>query len=72
MIDNNIQIIDTKEQIFDLLEKGAYTIKEIKSKLQISWTDKKLRDFLKSQENISIIPKKPLRFTHLNNNLYFN
>jgi hypothetical protein len=31
--------------------------------MQLGWSEKKLRDFLKKQKEVSIIHEKPLRFT---------
>ena len=54
---------DYESKILDLLGKGEYSIKDIIKKLQLSLTEKKLRDFLKSQNEIETVNKKPLRFT---------
>jgi len=53
-------------KIFELLKTGEYTVKDILKKNQINWTGKKLRDFLKTQKNIEMINKKPLRYTMKN------
>jgi hypothetical protein len=42
---------------------SGYTVKEITKKLQLSWSDKKLRDFLKSKKDIETLNKKPQKFT---------
>ncbi|HPA29887.1 MAG TPA: DNA-processing protein DprA [Bacteroidales bacterium] len=55
-----------ENKIFDLLKTGEYTVKEIIKKLQLTWSEKKLRDYLKSQKEVETINKKPLRFTMKN------
>lgn len=51
--------------ILELLKKGAYSIKEIKSKLGIKWSDDKLRKYLRAQKEVEEIKKSPLKFTHI-------
>jgi len=46
-----------------LLKTGEYTVKDIIKKLQITWSEKKLRDYLKSKKDVETIHKKPLRYT---------
>ena len=58
--------INYENKIFELLKTGEYTVKYILKKLQLDWTEKKLRDFLKSQKEVEMIHKKPLRFTMKN------
>ena len=48
--------------IVELLKTGEYSAKDILKKLQMDWTEKKLRDFLRSQIEVETINKKPLRF----------
>jgi DNA processing protein len=55
--------INYEQKIFELLKTGEYSVKEILKKLQIIWSEKKLRDFLKAQKDVETINKKPLRFT---------
>jgi len=68
-IETNTQIvselkIDFNENIiFELLNKGEYTSKEIIAKLKLDWNPRKLTSFLKSQKNVKTINKKPLKFT---------
>jgi hypothetical protein len=50
-------------KIIDFLRTGEFTVKDILKKLQLTWTEKKLRDFLKGQVEVETINKKPLRFT---------
>lgn len=52
-----------EQQIIDLLNTGEYTAKEIISKLKLTWGEKKLRDFLKTQSNIKAIRKKAYKYT---------
>ncbi len=54
---------DYENKILELLKTGDYTVKEITKKLQLSWSDKKLRDFLKSKKDIETLNKKPQKFT---------
>jgi len=46
-----------------LLKTGEYTVKDIIKKLQLTWSEKKLRDYLKSKKDVETIHKKPLRYT---------
>jgi DNA processing protein len=55
--------VDYENKIIELLKTGDYTVKEITKKLQLSWSDKKLRDFLKSKKDIETLNKKPQKFT---------
>lgn len=59
----NDPIVNYENKILDLLKTGEYTVKEIIKKLQITWSEKKLRDYLKSNKDIETMNKKPLRFT---------
>jgi DNA processing protein len=56
-------IINYENKIIDLLKTGEYTIKEILKKLNLDWTENKLKEFLKSNKDIEVIKKKPYRFT---------
>lgn len=58
--------INYENKIFELLKTGEFTVKYILKKLQLDWKEKKLRDFLKSQKEVEMINKKPLRFTMKN------
>jgi predicted Rossmann fold nucleotide-binding protein DprA/Smf involved in DNA uptake len=55
--------VNYENKIMDLLKTGEYAVKEIIKKLQLNWSEKKLRDFLKSRNEVEIINKKPLRYT---------
>lgn len=55
--------VDHEKSIIKMLENGEYTVKEILKKLQLSWSEKKLRDYLQSQKDVLTINSKPLRFT---------
>ena len=55
--------VNYENKILELLRTGKYAIKDILKKLQLNWTEKKLRDFLKVQKGVETINKKPLRFT---------
>jgi len=48
--------------ILDLLRTGEYPAKDILKKLQLNWPEKKLRDYLKRQEGVEIINKKPIHY----------
>jgi len=56
-------IINYENKIIDLLKSGEFTIKEILKKLNLDWKENKLREFLKSNKDIEVIKKKPLRYT---------
>ena len=55
--------IEFEKKILELLKKGEYTTKDILKRLDMNWSDTKLRDFLKTQKGIETINKKPLRYT---------
>ena len=59
----NDPIVNYENKILDLLKTGEYTVKEIIKKLQLTWSEKKLRDYLKSNKDVETMNKKPLRFT---------
>jgi DNA processing protein len=75
LIDNNPELteanlfgvnepaVNSENKILDLLRTGEYAVKDILKKLQLTWTEKKLRDFLKSNNEVVVINKKPARFT---------
>jgi len=48
--------------IIELLKTGEFNVKEIIAKLQLTWSEKKLRDFLKNKPEVIVINKKPLRY----------
>ena len=55
--------VNYENKILEFLRTGEYAVKDILKKLQLNWTEKKLRDFLKVQKEVETINKKPLRFT---------
>lgn len=55
--------VNYENKILEFLRTGEYTVKDILKKLQLNWTEKKLRDFLKVQKEVETINKKPMRFT---------
>jgi predicted Rossmann fold nucleotide-binding protein DprA/Smf involved in DNA uptake len=59
-----------ENNIYELLNKGEYTSKEIITKLKLDWNPRKLTSFLKSQKNVKTINKKPLKFTILQQDEY--
>ncbi len=52
-----------ESKILDLLNTGEYAVKDILKKLELTWSEKMLRDYLKNQKEVETINKKPLRFT---------
>ena len=61
--------INYENKIMDLLKTGEYAVKDILKKLQLTWSEKKLRDYLKSQKDVETINKKPFRYTMKNSTL---
>lgn len=59
-------IIDYQNKIIDLLKTGEYAVKDIIKKLQLTWSEKKLREYLKNNKDIETINQKPLRYTMKN------
>lgn len=51
-----------EKKILDLLKNGEYTVNDIQRKLQISWSERKIRDFLKEQKEVETINKKPQHY----------
>jgi predicted Rossmann fold nucleotide-binding protein DprA/Smf involved in DNA uptake len=52
-----------ENKIIELLGTGEYPAKEILKRLQLDWTENKLRDYLKSHKEVETIEKRPLRYT---------
>jgi predicted Rossmann fold nucleotide-binding protein DprA/Smf involved in DNA uptake len=50
-------------KILELLKSGEYTAKDMLKRLEMNWSENKLREFLKTQKEIETINKKPLRYT---------
>ena len=50
-------------KVLELLKSGEYTTKDILKRLDMNWSETRLRDFLKAQKGIETINKKPLRYT---------
>jgi predicted Rossmann fold nucleotide-binding protein DprA/Smf involved in DNA uptake len=69
---SKVTAINYENNILELLRTGEYTVKDILKRLQLSWTEKKLRDFLKDQSEIETIKKSPLKFTIRNSKLLFD
>jgi DNA processing protein len=65
----NEQAVNYENKILDLLRTGEYAVKDILKKLQLTWSEKKLRDYLKSQKDVETINKKPLRYTMINSTI---
>jgi len=57
--------LDTEfeKKILELLKTGEYTTKDILKRLEMNWSETRLREFLKAQKGIETINKKPLRYT---------
>ena len=57
--------LDTEfeKKILELLKTGEYTTKDILKRLDMNWSETRLREFLKAQKEIETINKKPLRYT---------
>jgi predicted Rossmann fold nucleotide-binding protein DprA/Smf involved in DNA uptake len=55
------EFIETK--IYELLNKGEYSSKEIIKILSLNWSIKKITSFLKSLSIVTTLDKKPLKFT---------
>ena len=58
--------VSYENKILDLLRNGEYTVKDILKKLQLSWSEKELRDFLNGQKEVETNNKKLLRYTMKN------
>jgi len=59
----NEPTVNYENKILDLLKTGEYAVKDIIKKLQLTWSEKKLRDYLKSKKEVETINKKPMRYT---------
>jgi len=55
--------INIEKEILELLNKGAYTSKEILLALKMDWDSRKLTSFLTKNPNIKTMEGKPARFT---------
>jgi len=52
-----------EKEILNLLNKSAYTTREILLALKLDWDSKKLTGFLKKNPNVKTIPGKPVRYS---------
>lgn len=59
----NEPLVDYENKIIEFLKTGDYTVKEITKKLQLPWSEKKIRTFLKSKKDIQTLNMKPQKFT---------
>jgi predicted Rossmann fold nucleotide-binding protein DprA/Smf involved in DNA uptake len=59
----NEPVVIYENKIFELLKTGEFAVKDILKKLNLNWSEKKLRDFLNSNKEIETINKKPQKFT---------
>ena len=59
----NEPTVNYENKILELLKTGEYAVKDIIKKLQLTWSEKKLRDYLKSKKEVETINKKPLKYT---------
>lgn len=55
--------LNIENDILELLNKGAYTTKEILLALKPGWDSRKLTSFLKKNPNVKAIAGKPAKFT---------
>lgn len=55
--------LDYENKILDFLKTGEYAVNDILKKLELAWSEKELRDYLKTQKEVKTIHLKPLRFT---------
>jgi len=55
--------INIEKEILELLNKGAYTSKEILLALKMDWDTRKLTGFLKKNPNIKTLGGKPAKYT---------
>jgi Predicted Rossmann fold nucleotide-binding protein involved in DNA uptake len=54
----NESTVNYENKILDLLKTGEYTTKDIIKKLQLTWSENKLRDYLKNNNDVETIKKK--------------
>lgn len=52
-----------ENRILDLLKKGEFAVKDIILKLQLTWSETEVRNYLRKNTDIEIVNKKPLRYT---------
>ena len=57
-------------KILELLKTGEYTTKDILKRLDMNWSETRLREFLKAQKGVETINKKPLRYTEKQQTLF--
>jgi len=57
-------------KVLNLLKSGEYTTKDILKRLDMNWSETRLRDFLKTQKGIETINKKPLKYTGKQHTLF--
>lgn len=62
-------VINCQNKIFDLLKTGEYAVKDIIKKLQLTCSEKQLRDYLKNNKEIETINQKTLRYTMKNSTI---
>ena len=61
---NEIRTSPNAYNIFDLLNKGEYTSREILLALNLDWDSRKMTNFLKKNPNVKMISgSKPAKFT---------
>jgi DNA processing protein len=59
----NEPTINYESKIIELLKTGEFTIREIITILSLSWSEKKLRDYLKANKEIITLKKNSRKFT---------
>jgi DNA processing protein len=55
---------DLEVRILDLLKTGEYSTGEIIKKINLTWSEKKLREFLASNKEVETIKARQHKFTH--------
>jgi predicted Rossmann fold nucleotide-binding protein DprA/Smf involved in DNA uptake len=58
--------VEYEKKIIGLLKTGEYSIKDIIKKVQVPWTEIKIKDFLKNQNGIEKVNKRPVKYTLTN------
>lgn len=59
----NEPMVHYENKILNFLKTGEYSVRDILQKLQLPWSEKKLRDYLKGHIEVSVINKKPIKYT---------
>lgn len=70
VIEDDIESVSNQDKIIDLLKTGEFSVSQIKENLNLTWDDKKINHFLKNNNSVFIIKKRPLKFTIASNTSY--